>query len=269
MEREPVDVSICSNEEASWDTIWKWDWFLKTTWKLNFRKEIEDLRRALYSILPEFQVNSILDCSCGLGLKTIILAEMGYEVEGSDSSPIAIRYAPQLAKEEGLNIRFFHSRYEDLGSICERKFDCIYSDAFDWIRTRETLKASAKGVHSVLNEDGIFVLHGVLPEWSKSDLRKLIEEEWKKHERFEILPPYEKSGTKLTMLTVYDKTLEGVLENRIYIIEEHREMRAEITFMMNLIKWTWRDYTEVLKEAGFREVNYIKKEGIIFNIGIK
>lgn len=274
MKREPVKVSIYSDEKA-WDTIWKWKWVTKDTWQSNFRKLKEGTRRALHSLLPKLQVKSILDCSCGLGWKTILLAEMGYKVEGSDGSAIAVRYASQLAKEEGLSIRFFHSRWEELGKRCRHKFDCVYNDGFQWITTRKSLEASAKGIYSALNEGGNFVFHGA-HQWSKeSDKKKIIEEEWKREGRFEILPPYESNGVRLIVLIFRDKTSEGILGNRIHIIDERGAMRVEIASIIDLYKWTWQNYTKTLKKVGFREIYSIKKEkGIgtepyILNIGVK
>jgi SAM-dependent methyltransferase len=272
MRRKPVKVSICSNEESSWDTIWKWEWFsIKNPWKSNFREELKDWRGAIFSLLSKLQVKSILDCSCGLGFKAILLAEMGYEVEGSDGSAVAIKYAPQLAKELGLDIRFFQSRYEELGKKCTRKYGCVYSDNFDEIRTLTTLRSSAKGIHSVLNKGGRLIFEGSHPKWSKLDLTNIIENKWKKlkrRKRFEILPPYEKDGVKVTSFEVDEKTSEGILENRIFLIEEHGVLRVEIAFMMNRIKWTFHDYAEVLKGAGFKEVDCVEERGRIFIIGV-
>ena len=66
-------------------------------------------------MLPKLDVGSVLDCSCGLGCKTILLAEMGYEVEGADGSAFAVKCAAELAAEEGHSIRFFRARWETLG----------------------------------------------------------------------------------------------------------------------------------------------------------
>jgi len=265
-----VKVSICLNEEESWDTVWKWSWFTSDLWKFEYWKEERNALGPLFSILSNYKVKSILDSSCGLGFKAVLYVKMNYEVEGSDGSAVAIRYAPQLAKEEGLKIKFFRSRWEELDKKCKRKYDCVVSDYFDETKTRETLKASAKGIYSVLKNDGKFIFCGALPRWSKSDLMNLIEKEWKKRKKFEILPTCERDGIRVTSIEVGEKTPEGILENRIFLIEEQEVTRAEIGFVMNpRIKWTFRDYVEVLKGAGFSKVKCIEKGGDIFNIGIK
>jgi len=266
------DVSVCSDEESSWDTIWKWEWFSKGTMlRSSWREEEKDVIKALHSHLSKLGVKSILDCSCGLGFKTILLAELGYEVEGSDASSNAVRYAAKVAKKDEVNVRFFQSRWEELGAKCKRKFDCVFSDAFDWIRTRESLEASAKGIYSVLDKGGLFVF-GVPIAGSKNtkrELSKFAENVWRKQQRFEVFRPYEKDGQKLTIISVYDKVKGGILENRIHLIEENGILRAEIALMLDLYKWTWADYTKVLKKAGFRKVYDFEEKGTSHNVAVK
>ena len=227
--------------------------------------------RSLFSLLSELKVKSILDCSCGLGFKTVMFAKMGYKVEGSVASAIAIKYALQLAKEHGLKIKFFHSSFEDLPRASKRVYDCVYSDYFDELETYKALLDSAKGVYSVLKKDGKFIFCSFSPEWKKSELNKLIERVWKERERFKIDPPIEQSGVKVIHIEVADKTSEGILENNIYLIEERGVMRAEIAPIMNpRIKWTYSDYVKILSEAGFKKVEHIKREeNEIFIIAIK
>lgn len=261
-------------EQQAWDVIWKWKWFVKETWQADFRKSKEGTRRALSSLLPRLNVKSVLDCSCGLGWKTILLTELGYEVEGSDASAIAVECASQLAKEEGMDIRFFRSRWEKLDSNSIRKYDCIYNDAFAWVTSRESLEASARGIYSVLNKGGKFIFQGA-HQWSEeSDKERRIEEDLDKEGRFEIFPPYEKDGLKLIVLIAREKTPDGILGNRIHIIEEHGEIRVEIASIFDLFKWTWQDYVSILKSVGFREIYSVKEKGVseepyILNIGVK
>ena len=75
---------------------------------------------------------------------------------------------------------------------------------------------------------------------------------------------------RVTSIEVAEKTAEGILEKRIYLIEKQGIMRAEIAFIMNpRIKWTFQDYVKILKEVGFKKVECIGKGGDIFNIATK
>ncbi|MGQ9641407.1 MAG: class I SAM-dependent methyltransferase [Candidatus Bathycorpusculaceae bacterium] len=147
-----VEVYVCQNEEQSWDIIWKWSWFTRKTWMPEYLKETSSDLQPLFSLLPRLHVKSILDCSCGLGFKTVMFAKKGYEVEGSDASATAIKYAPKIAEKEGLKIRFFRSRFEDLGKNCKRKYDSVFSDYFDELSSRSELKAWLKAFIQCLNK---------------------------------------------------------------------------------------------------------------------
>lgn len=270
MKKKPVKIKICSSEEESWDTIWKWSWFTKELWISELWEEEKIALKPVFTLLSKWRIKSILDCSCGLGFKLVLFAKKGFEVEGSDASVIAIKHAPQLAKDEGVRIKFFHSSYEGLSKKCKRKYDCVYSDYFDETAEFKVLRKSAKGIFSVLKKGGKFIFCGALPKWTKNDLQKVIEREWKKRKKFDILPAYEKDGVRMTSIEVDEKIPEGILENRIFLIEKQGVMRVEIAFMMNSrIKWTFKDYNNVLKGAGFRKVECIKTDGQILNIGIK
>ena len=271
--KELPKVSVYSGAKV-WDTIWKWTWFTKELWQRDFRKAKEGTRRALKSLLHKLQVESVLDCSCGLGWKTIILAEMGYEVEGSDGCAFAVKRASELAREEGVELRFFRSRWEDLGKRAARKYDCVYNDAFAWITTRRSLEASARGIYSALEQGGKFLFVGA-HQWSKpSDAKRIIGEQWKREGPFEVLPPHEAGGVKLIVLIAREKTPEGILGNRIHVIDDHGAVRVEIASVLDLCKWTWEDYLTILTKVGFQRLYSVKERGVgpqpyIFNVAVK
>lgn len=253
-----VEIHVATNESEAWDIHWKWLWFTRDAWESKYWKEEQIALKPVLSMLSELRVKSILDCSCGLGYKTILFAKVGYEVEGSDASAVATRYAPQLAKEEGVKIRFFRSRYEELNKG-RRKYDCVWSDNFDEISMYKYLKTAARSIYSVLNPDGKFVFLATF----EKDLGKIIDKVWKKRNRFDIDPPYKKDSVEVTRIEVAEKTSEGILESNIFLIKEGELLRAEITSIMNpRIKWTFKDFDKALREVGFREV-YITKENCV------
>ena len=265
--RRSSTASICKTEKESWETIWKWAWFTREMWAREYWKANREALKPMISLLHQLNVKTILDCSCGLGFKTIIIAKKGYEVEGSDESAVALKCAPLLAKEQGLNIRFFRSRMRDLKKNSGRRYDCVVSDYFDELGTRRVLRESARGIYGVLNDGGKFIFESPVPG---INIEKMIEDEWKKREKLEFQPPYEKGGTRVTKVEVAEKTPEGILERCFYHIEEKGSARVEIAFKMNpRIKWTLKDFIEVLVDAGFMKFKSSKKEGRILNVAIK
>ncbi|MGQ9595936.1 MAG: hypothetical protein ACUVQY_04140 [Thermoproteota archaeon] len=101
-----VEIRVSKNESEAGDILWKWLWFTREVWEREYRKEEKIALKSVFPLLSRLGVESILDCSCGLGYKTALFAGAGYEAEGSDASAIAIKYASQLAKEEKLKTIF-------------------------------------------------------------------------------------------------------------------------------------------------------------------
>ncbi len=273
MSLEYLQTTVDYDDAKAWDTIWKWTWFARQRWQKEYRDGVNNWCSALEHVLQRYRPKSILEAACGLGFKAVVFAEMGYEVEGADQSPVAVQAAREIARENGLNLNFFQSSYAELGNRSIRRYDCVHSDHFDWLRDREVLLASAKGILTVLAPGGFFVF-GPSPNETKADLEASIDEEWKRHERFVITPPFEQDGVRLTEINVYDKTPDGVLENRLYLIEEHGRMRVETAFQLLLAKWTYGDYAQILLEAGFSEVKSYEEKGVdddpvVFHVALK
>ncbi|MEM4169361.1 MAG: class I SAM-dependent methyltransferase [Thermoproteota archaeon] len=257
-----LKIHVCSGESESWDTIWKWLWFTREVWETEYWKEEKKALKPILTLLSRLRVKSVLDCSCGLGYKTVLFAKAGYEAEGSDASATAIKHAPKLAKDEGVSIRFFRSRYEELGRKCKRKYDCVWSDNFDEINTYGCLKTSARSIYSVLNPGGKLVFTAP----PGGDLEKTIEKEWKRRKRFNAYLPSMKGSVRVTRVEIAEKTPEGILEHNVFLVEKGEFLRVEIASIMNpRIKWTSRDFKKVLKEVGFKQV-YVVKEGCILAV---
>jgi SAM-dependent methyltransferase len=268
MSSAPVEISICRTEPESWDTIWKWMWCCREVWWGPYLLDQEAAMRDVIALLQRHRVRSVLDAGCGLGAKTIVLAENGFEVEGADMSGVATTYAPRLAAEKGLSIRFMRAANAELGRACSRTYDCVFSDAFDELPSVEILAASARGIHSVLNHGGILVFSCPRPDVSQADLQRMIDDEWSTRVPFEVLGPCEAEGLKVTQLEVDEKTPEGILEKRICLIEEAGSLRAEVAFMLNRRRWTYSDFEETLREAGFRDVKAEQEGGTLFMVGV-
>lgn len=83
MNKKPVKVLVCSDEEESWNTYWREYWFTRSLWESQYWKEEKNALKPLFSLLSRFKARSMLDSSCGLGFKTVLIAKEGCEVEGS------------------------------------------------------------------------------------------------------------------------------------------------------------------------------------------
>jgi 2-polyprenyl-3-methyl-5-hydroxy-6-metoxy-1,4-benzoquinol methylase len=84
------------------------------------------IERSVGWIVSQFGVDhttEIADFGCGPGLYSKRLAEQGAKVTGIDFSENSLRYANEVAEQEGLSIDYIHANYLDFET--SKKFDLI------------------------------------------------------------------------------------------------------------------------------------------------
>jgi SAM-dependent methyltransferase len=124
----------------------------------NWSASIERQAIALESILRSrgaWPGSSVLDAACGVGTQSLGLAELGYEVSGSDISSGAIDRARSEAAERGLNIDFsvadMRSLTDHFGSTfqaviaCDNSIPHLLSDEGILTAFRQMLRCTAPG----------------------------------------------------------------------------------------------------------------------------
>src|SRR5262245_61247135 len=137
------------NRSEDWDTVWKWQWFRRALWQPYFRDASHPEGRPARttpiwtSILKQVEAKRVLDCNCGLGMRSILLQEAGFEVVGTDLSSTAVEHARELAESRDLYIPFQQSEWHDLGEKFGAEFDAIVNDAFAWTLTKSELRFAA------------------------------------------------------------------------------------------------------------------------------
>jgi 2-polyprenyl-3-methyl-5-hydroxy-6-metoxy-1,4-benzoquinol methylase len=102
----------------------------------------------------------LLDCSCGIGVHTIVLAQRGFSVWGSDSSSGMIQHARERSAKQGVEISYAISTWRILPSVFQEKFDIAFclGNSIGHCSSREEMIASFQGIHAVLSNNGTLVL---------------------------------------------------------------------------------------------------------------
>lgn len=85
------------------------------------------VREYMRELLRGTDIRTILDCSIGSGNLTLGLAELGYEVTGSDLSEAMLRRCREKAEKRGLPVRLYCSDFRQVDRNVPGCFDCVMS----------------------------------------------------------------------------------------------------------------------------------------------
>jgi len=116
--------------------------------------------RSVDWIISRFGINNttqIADFGCGPGLYAKRLAEQGAKVTGIDFSENSLKYAKEVAEQEGLNIDYIHANYLEYETT--KKFDLIIMIMCDFCAlSPEQRKIMLTKFHSLLKPGGSVLL---------------------------------------------------------------------------------------------------------------
>jgi SAM-dependent methyltransferase len=209
-------------------------------------------------MLQQHGARRVLDCNCGMGLRAILLQKMGFEMVGSDNSPFAIECAHSIADSLNLPIEFHHCVWHDLGEKFTEPFDAIINDAFAWTLSRTDLRFATHNFASILKPGGVLIFTGADQWTSGGDRAAMIDHAFQAAPRFQLRNDYEQEGTHLSLVVARDKTDIGVVENYLFVVRDSSGPRLETASICNSMQWTWEDFQNVCREAGFSSLESVK-----------
>ena len=99
----------------------------------------------------------VLDCGCGTGEQTLMLAARGYEVLGVDLSPTAVETARRKAREQEVEATFAVANALDLRSL-ERRFATVIDSGVFHVFNDEDRARYVVSLASVLDPGGVIHL---------------------------------------------------------------------------------------------------------------
>lgn len=127
-------------------------------WNLKIRTQGKILKH----IIEKFScraVNTILDCTCGIGIQALSLAQEGYCVTGSDLSINELDVAKKEAKKRNLDINFIQADCRCLEKTISKTFDAVISidSALPHLLTRDNFISAFRSIYERLNTGGVFL----------------------------------------------------------------------------------------------------------------
>lgn len=265
------------NLAANWDTHWKWDWFKNNGWNPpNFRTGYAGLSCQYYDrILKTYGCQKVLDCACGCGPKSIILAELGYQVTGADISPFAVGKAQELAQRLGQNIPFYVVSWNKIADHLAGPFDAIVNDALAWSATWEDLSSVCDSLGKVLKPGGIVLFSGA-DEWNgrgSEAKNRCRDAAAKTLVPYALQGPYQNGTVKMSQVIIKRLEADYIEVTNLYVVEEHGRITLEYDCLQESFKWGWEDLSKAFTAANFfslqsHRVTVGNKERI-FNVAVR
>ena len=93
-------------------------------WEASIARQSTQLDSVICELWGD-RVKTVLDVACGVGTQAIGLAQLGYQVTGSDISASAVARAKREAARRGLEIRFGRADLRCLSSSYADSFDLV------------------------------------------------------------------------------------------------------------------------------------------------
>lgn len=238
-----------------WETFHRWDWFRLEQWRYTFREDWGarwgGSPAAFKRILGNPEGKLALNAGCGLGLKTIMMHELGIDVLGCDKCNYAVERARELATMEGQQIEFFTSRWSELPTTTRLQYDAVFNDALCWTLTRERFEEVLRGFYGVLKPKGMLVFVGAPEGATEHDSIKALEESWSVRPRFNIEWSHRVESTACTCILSRERAADYINNNYLFLIEENGRQRLETATIREPYYWHRLVLEYLFAQAGF------------------
>jgi glycine/sarcosine N-methyltransferase len=125
-----------------------------------FLRDIEADRSMLVTLFERYGVEAALDCACGTGVHTEILAREGYRVVGSDASEHMLEVASSKLSAAGLAVDLYESAWRELPGLVPGRYDAVIcmGNSLALEPDGDAVVESLRGMYAMLNEGGVLLI---------------------------------------------------------------------------------------------------------------
>jgi SAM-dependent methyltransferase len=193
------------------------------------------------------EVQTILDVSCGIGTQALGLAQLNYQVTGSDLSEAAVERAKQEAQKRGVEIPFSVADMRQVYSHHQEQFEVVIScdNAVPHLLTDDDILQAFQQFFKCTQAGGGVIV--TVRDYEKEGRRTQIKPEGVRVE----------DGNRYILLQVWE--FEGeIYEMSMYVVKDGGN--AECTTQVMRAKYYAVGTTRLLallKEAGFEDVKRV------------
>lgn len=130
------------------------DWHQAMAW------EAECLDNLIQTQVSRSLPLTLLDCACGIGTQAIGLAQRGYQVHGTDLSPVSVERTRQEAAALDVELTFGIADFRKLDVQVEGRFDVVLAcdNALPHLLEDAELRLAAQNMLQKLNPGGLLLV---------------------------------------------------------------------------------------------------------------
>jgi 2-polyprenyl-3-methyl-5-hydroxy-6-metoxy-1,4-benzoquinol methylase len=125
-----------------------------------FLRDLEADRNMLVTLFERYGAKTALDCACGTGVHTEILAREGFQVVGSDASDHMLEVARSKMSAAGLTVDLYKSSWRELPEVVPGRYDAVIcmGNSLAHEPDGEAVVESLTGMYAMLNEGGVLLI---------------------------------------------------------------------------------------------------------------
>jgi len=191
-----------------------------------FTSEYEQALEVHYRTVMEensMKPSTLLDCSIGTGKLTLPLAKLGWQVAGSDLSPVMLEKCRVNFDEAGQAIPggLHRSDFRKLVDSFNKPFDLVMStgNALPHV-TNSEVEAALSQMDALVKPGGFLYLD--TRNWDQILATR---------QRFNFYPPYYRDGTRINLTQVWDFNPDGSVSfNLLYTFEKDGHIYDKAVF---------------------------------------
>ena len=125
-----------------------------------FLRDLDTDRNMPVTLFDRYSAKTALDCACGTGVHTEILAREGFHVVASDASDHMLEVARSKLSAAGLAVDLYNSSWRDLPEVVPGRYDAVIcmGNSLPLEPDGEAVVESLRGMYAMLNEGGVLLV---------------------------------------------------------------------------------------------------------------
>ena len=182
-------------------------------------KNWDSVRKHYENLLAGTDIHSVLDCSIGSGNLTLELAEMGYQVTGSDLSEAMLTRCREKALEKGLEVELFRSDFREISRTAPGTYDCVMStgNSLPYVPNEDVVR-TLEGMDRLVKPGGY--LYVDIRNWDK-----VVEEK----RQYYFYRPVFHDGLRVDTIQFWEHHGDGTITFHIvFTLERGKDIQREV-----------------------------------------